>query len=318
MRLPCLILLAALLPIVPGCGRVAEEAPSTSSSLTELDGTEWVLASVDGHAPIAGSHVSMRFEKGTMGGYGGCNWYGSSYTRSGVSLRFGAIEATARACGEPDGVMRQEADLHAALRAVTAHELAPDRLELSGAGRVLVFTRRTPLPMNPADLPGTRWTLRRVRGEPVAAEPAITLELGDGTMRGFAGCRTYEGTYSAVGDRLQVSSIVMGDTECPAGEEALAREHRFLDVLGEVERYRLAGDTLEMTTAGGRSMELVRSGRQGRRPRRRRGREGAATAGIPRRCRISCASSSTMSTNCTKYPAAASAASARARSPASP
>ncbi len=55
-----------------------------------LEGTSWTLATLDGRAPLAGSNVTLGFERDRISGSDGCNHYSGSYTASGSSLRVGA------------------------------------------------------------------------------------------------------------------------------------------------------------------------------------------------------------------------------------
>ncbi len=219
---------------------------------SDVDGTEWVVATLNGRLLIVGSNITLGFEGGSIGGYDGCNWYGSRYAMTDTTIEFESVEATARACGSPPGVMEQEAAYHATLREVSTIRMIGDRLAMANrAGAdILTLMPRAWSDMNPLDLVGTAWRLRSVN-DSVTADSSMTLTLTTaGELMGFAGCRAYTGTYLARGDRIGVTSIAMTTTECNDRGAAL-REGRFTTNLSEASYYRLAVDTLEIVTAPG-------------------------------------------------------------------
>ena len=232
---------------------VARGAPPTPGSLV---GTEWELALLD-HAPTApGTRATLQFDAGRLGGYGSCNWYGATWTARDGGLRIGAVESTARGC--PDPAMAQEVALVAALGRVAASRRSGERLQLvDDVGNTLLeWTPRTIAAMAPADLVGTRW--RWTAAAPVGVR-AVVLEFVDGeSLRGFAGCRGYAGTYRARGDRIGITSLAMDDTECHEGTAAGQLEGAFLEGIGELETWRLAGDRLQLGRVDGGVMEFVR------------------------------------------------------------
>ena len=234
----------------------SNDSPRQAKSTIDLAGTEWVASSLNGRPLIDGSNVTLDFERGRLGGYGGCNWYGGSYTATPTALHIGEIGGTARACGAPAGVMQQEQAYYSALRQVATYDVVDNRLELRNGGNAMVvtLTPRARAAMNPADLVGTSWQLRAVNDTAQDAEPPITLHLTAREMSGFAGCREYTGTYQARGDRIGFPSIAMAATECKKGEAALLREGQFTTDLSEAAHYRLHGKQLEIITAPGRKL----------------------------------------------------------------
>jgi heat shock protein HslJ len=109
-----------------------------------LEGTEWVLVSLQGNSPLAGTHIWLVFEGEQARGSAGCNQYGGPYTVTGMgALTFQEFDITEQACLEPEGVMEQETVYIAALRMAVAYRLAGDRLEIqnSAGETVLAFER---------------------------------------------------------------------------------------------------------------------------------------------------------------------------------
>lgn len=231
----------------------AEGGAAARSLPIPLADTEWVLLSLDGTSPVAGTRITLEFTpERHLGGYAGCNWYGSEYTQDGDALGVAEIERTARACHEPPGVLEQENRYLRMLEASSAYQVAGDTLRTEaaeGAG-VLVFQRRKPLPMNPADLVGTQWRLDIHTDTSPAIDPPITLRFGKQDVSGFAGCRDYSGLYKADGDEIRFPQLAMAETDC-SDPKRLEREGEYTTRLSEAAHYRLGADRLELYTAGG-------------------------------------------------------------------
>jgi heat shock protein HslJ len=233
-------------------------APMQATDMTSLEDSEWTVASLDGRPLLGSSNITAHFQGGTVGGYSGCNWYGSRYTVTDSTVKFEGAESTARACGVPTGVMEQEGRYFAALREVVAVRTIGERLALvDPAGKAVVtLLPRIKLAMNPADLVGTTWRLEAVNEAAVAGTHTLAFPTS-GELSGFAGCRGYTGTWSARGDHISVTSMAMTAMECEQGTDALQREGQFTTDITEATYYRLAGDSLEIVTAPARRLTFV-------------------------------------------------------------
>jgi len=208
-----------------------------------LTNSEWVVASLDGRAPLAETRISLEFEDDRVGGYAGCNWYGGTFRRDADTLVVQELSSTARACADT-ARMDQEAAFLSLLADVRAYEVSREgRLELRDANcrQTLVLTRREALPMDPDRLVGTRWRLRSWSGPAPSPDTTATLDIDRDSARGFAGCRSYAATYEAGGDRIYVTSISMNETECALGEPALLAEGAYASALSTSTYYRLSG-----------------------------------------------------------------------------
>ena len=243
--------------IVLACTQPRESPPAKQAvDHLVLGGTDWIVVSLNGQPPIGGSNITMSFEGGSVSGYGGCNWYGSSYSARDTTVQFGTAESTSRACGTPAGVGQQEEKYHETLRRVAAIRKVDNRIALADrAGEtVLMLKPRSRAAMNPADLVGTTWVLRSVN-DTVEKNSRITLALRtEEEISGFAGCRGYTGAYSAHKDNIRVTSISMTATECNQGELALLREGQFTTDLSEASHYSQTDSSLEIITAPGRRL----------------------------------------------------------------
>lgn len=220
-----------------------------------LDGTSWVLTTLNGQAPLPGRTITAAFAEGQISGSSGCNSYFGSYTLDGNSLQIGMVGSTMMAC-PGDGVMDQEIAYLGILQAVTEARLTEGRLELATAdGRTLVFEPPAPPPV--VSLEGTQWLLTTfIEGEAAASlinGTTITLQLADGQIGGSAGCNSYGGPFSLEGDRLTLGPLVRTEMYC-GGEGVMEQEERFLDILSQTTRLELAADQLTLRAADGRSL----------------------------------------------------------------
>nr|MCU0465321.1 META domain-containing protein [Anaerolineae bacterium] len=196
-----LTVLAALVMValaLPGAVN-ADDAPTNNP----LAGTGWYLLENKGAPMIEGTSITLSFDKnGQVGGSGGCNSYGGSYTVDGNSLRFSDVFSTLMACVD-NMLNQQEADYFAALSQVTGYRrIGPERLVLDlSDGSALVFVAI------PA-LPGSAWVLiddgLPSRERLITADSGVTLTFDkDGGADIDTGCNgSYYTTY-----RLEVGAL---------------------------------------------------------------------------------------------------------------
>ncbi|MGH0034063.1 MAG: META domain-containing protein [Myxococcota bacterium] len=93
----------------------------------------------------------------------------------------------------------------------------------------------------------TPWVLTHfAEGDPAPAQPAITLQLGEGRLSGSSGCNRYT---AAVESGAEVGSLLVGPIAgtrmaCPAPIDAL--ERRYLEALEGVKRFERDADRLTL------------------------------------------------------------------------
>lgn len=220
-----------------------------------LDGTEWVLASLNGDNLVEGSNITLAFAEERVGGFAGCNSYGSQYTTMAEgSLTISLIEITLQLCQAPEGVMEQEAAYIEALQSAAAYRVMDDRLEIEdAAGRTIpVFARKGESPMNPSDLVGTEWQLLSWNGDSLIEGSTITLAFhNEYYVSGHAGCRGYVATYEASGDDIGFLWFAMMGDICTESEALMEQEGQYTTILGWATDYRLGEGKLEVLTARG-------------------------------------------------------------------
>jgi heat shock protein HslJ len=239
-----------LVALPAGCG-----TSTLSGDQASLDGSEWILAKLMGDDLVPGTQITLGFEEGRAGGFAGCNAYGGAYLAGAGALSVSALEMTAQACVEPQGVMEQEAAYLAALQQAAAYRMTGNQLEIEddAGGLLLALARKERADMDPADLLRTEWQLVSLNGASPVEGSSITLAfLDDSHATGMAGCRELAATYEASGDEIHFLSQTMGgDDSCLADEALYRQEGQYTDALTWATNYRLGEDRLEIDTARG-------------------------------------------------------------------
>ena len=94
-------------------------------------------------SPLAGTTLTARFDGSTISGQGGCNDFSGGYSVSGSNISIGALAGGMMMCGEPAGVMEQEAQYLAALQSAATFQFDGNRLTLrrGDGATAVVFSR---------------------------------------------------------------------------------------------------------------------------------------------------------------------------------
>ncbi|EYB68728.1 hypothetical protein DEIPH_ctg017orf0065 [Deinococcus phoenicis] len=111
-------------------------------------------------------------------------------------------------------------------------------------------------------LTGTTWTLTQLSDGGRLVMPGRnaqrpTLRLDARTASGNTGCNVYRAGYAARGDILRFMTLAATRRACPDRMDGL--EARFVNLMGQVNRYRLSGNTLTLF-AGSRDRLVFTSG----------------------------------------------------------
>lgn len=111
----------------------------------KLDGSAWVLTSLDGANPVPGGEPTLNFEDGLVRGNASCNQFGGEYEIKGNTLVFAeAMDMTAMACLD-EGIMDQEQAYMRMLSGEMQFESTDGQLILTNQqGNVLIFERLSP------------------------------------------------------------------------------------------------------------------------------------------------------------------------------
>lgn len=218
-----------------------------------LTRSEWVLLTLNGQAPLPGTHVSLAFAAGKLSGFAGCNHYRAGYSARDGALQFGTFVSNLAGCTTPPGVLDQERAYLDALQASTQYQVVEDRLELTDAssGQKLVYARQPArTPQDPAALAGVWWRLISMNAASPAPGAPIMLMFAGGALQGSAGCRDYAGTYTATSEGINFTFIEMLGKLCP-DESLRSQEGVYTDRLGASTRYEVNSTRLELSSDRG-------------------------------------------------------------------
>lgn len=102
-------------------------------------------------------------------------------------------------------------------------------------------------------LRNTYWKLMQLNAAPVTMaehqrEPHLIFSATEPRVAGSGGCNRIMGGFELEGDQLRLKSLAGTMMACVDG---MAQETQFLQALGQVARFRIVGDRLELTDDGG-------------------------------------------------------------------
>ena len=132
-KLGLMIFIFTLMAILAACGQGGDE-------VIDLDGTSWILTSLNGDSPIAGATFSLNFSEGQAQGTAGCNSFFGGYTQDGDSFSMPLLAMTEMYCMDPDGLMDQEGSYLQVLGQVDSFSVTGSQLRLETIdGAFLLF-----------------------------------------------------------------------------------------------------------------------------------------------------------------------------------
>ncbi|HEY4598214.1 META domain-containing protein, partial [Corynebacterium sp.] len=85
----------------------------------------------------------------------------------------------------------------------------------------------------------------------------VRFEEGKTRVIGFTGCNRFSGKYKLSGQKLTMSNLSSSRMACPE----IDQENKMLDLLGQVDSYRVAGDLLTLY-AGETAVATFRAGNE--------------------------------------------------------
>jgi heat shock protein HslJ len=247
----------AVLVMLAACALPPAPPPRTANTMTTspiqpsnlLAGTQWVLASLNGNAPVAGTQVTLNFiTESRAAGSDGCNRFNGSYTVAGNALSFGPMAGTMMAC--PPGIMTQATAFNKALAETKTFAIANDTLTLSDASGVALAAFDA---QNTA-LAGTKWNVTNYNNGRQAVVglldgTALTVGFGeDGRVAGNAGCNNYFGPFTQGEGTIALGPLASTKKLCPEPAGVMDQEAQFLKALESAATYHLDGDKLDLRT----------------------------------------------------------------------
>ena len=249
----------------PTTTSVATAVPEPSPTTSSIDGATWILESIYGQPPIAGTYTTLTVNGPHFGGFDGCNFFGGRHESGRPIINAdGDISAppfggSAMGCVSPPGILDQaDRYLDAMLQPARAR-LVDDRLHITDrSGEVaLVFVRQPPLAGRPMDLVGTSWRL--VGGDVAYGEKATTLLFLDTRVAtGATACRDYTVGYTASNGRIRMPNKGMSGSTEGCSREAVKRGHRFVEDFGWANEYSIhqvkGSERLSVRTSKGKTL----------------------------------------------------------------
>lgn len=110
------------------------------------------------------------------------------------------------------------------------------------------------VPQTTTDLNGTSWRLEAWSVSAInPADHEITAQFEDGQIGDTSAGNTYRGPYTTTSaGEFKVGELV--STKMAGSEAAMQAETTYLELLGQVRRYSLSGDTLSLLDNGGNEL----------------------------------------------------------------
>ena len=243
----------------------ATVAPEPTPTRLPVEGATWILESIDGQPPIAGTHLTLTFNEPWFGGYDGCNDFGGRH-ESGQPIieRDGTISLppaarTLQGCVTPPGILDQADRYLDAMKQDAKARVVDGRLHIiDSSGQVaLVFAREQPLVGQPRDLVGTSWRL--VDDEATYGGDATTiLFLNSWAATGTTVCRDYSIGYAASEGRIRIPYKGMSGSSEPCSSEVSRQEHEFTEDFGWADEYSInqadGSERLVVRTSRGKTL----------------------------------------------------------------
>jgi heat shock protein HslJ len=226
---------------------VAERPP-----MSTLNGTTWYLWYMNNTPVLSGTSIYAAFTinpdgaSGTMSGYAGCNNYVASFGNDmGVQTTLNAHQQ----CRQPTGTMEQEGTYMNMLSRAYGYWLTGDQLILNTGQGVLTY--RGSKPAESADqthlLVEKTWYLVSYNNtySLAGAQEPYTLFKSDGTLSGYSGCNSYQGTYTTNIHGITVGNLNATQEACPS--TALdAQELAMFVILNSAKSYQVADTVMQI------------------------------------------------------------------------
>jgi len=223
-------------------------APNTTS--LPLNGTSWLLATLNGKPALTETQVSLNFEADRLSGSDGCNRFNGGYEASDSKFSVGQnLASTMMACPEP--IMQQAAAFTQALTKAGSYQNDGKQLTLLDAdGKALaVFNAQS------QSLEGASWIVtgynngkQAVVG--VLSGSNLTASFGpDGKLSGSAGCNNYNASYKVSTNTIQIGPAATTRMMCSDPAGVMEQEMQFFKALETAAAYRIDGNFMELRTA---------------------------------------------------------------------
>lgn len=228
-----------------------QQASEPEASI-DLSGTNWVLSSLNGALPVAGTSITLQFgDDGTVFGSDGCNRYNTTYTQDGNSLTINQSAGISSMMACEEAVMNQATAYATALAETNNFTASGNQLNLRNDDQVLAtFVIDTDASTGAetgtsTELSGTSWIASSINGEMPISGTAVTIQFNaDGTAAGTDGCNQYNTTYTQDGNNLTINQAEGATTLMACPEPVMEQAAAFSTALTESTSFSMTEDEL--------------------------------------------------------------------------
>lgn len=214
-----------------------------------LGGTNWVLSTLNGQLPLAGSTITLQLgEDGSATGSDGCNRFTTTYTASRSTINFEPAASTMMAC--PEAVATQANDFMAALDAANRYQVRGGQLTLLDGTTVLATFVAAK-----ADLAGTTWLVTGYNnGREAVVSPLlgadIIVNIDDANLiSGNAGCNDFFALVQATDNVIEIDGVGATRRRCATPAGVMEQEAEFFAALESAATFTVDGDFIELRNA---------------------------------------------------------------------
>lgn len=251
-----MILLITAVLMLAGCqsATVAAEAEAEEVAApveaVGLAGTSWVMSSLGGDLPVAGTTVTLDFGgDGSVTGSDGCNRFNTTFVQSGDSLTIAQPAAsTMMACSA--SIMSQAATFMDALARTSTFTAIGNQLILMDGNEILATFVAVS-----QDLADTMWEVTAYNNGREAV-----VGLLDGTqitakfdmenmVSGNAGCNDYFAGFTVNDSAISIEPPATTFRFCESPAGVMEQEAEYLAALESAATYDVEGNQLQMRTA---------------------------------------------------------------------
>lgn len=102
----------------------------------------------------------------------------------------------------------------------------------------------------PDALADTSWSLQTLNGQPVLAEPAVTLTFADGQVGGTDGCNSFSASYTVNGEKITVDSNMVS-TMMACADPIMQQAGAYTAALMQAATFKIDGQTLTLMDGNG-------------------------------------------------------------------
>jgi heat shock protein HslJ len=109
------------------------------------------------------------------------------------------------------------------------------------------------------DLTASSWNLSQLMDQPLVPGSNITAQFtSDGKVSGSSGCNRYSGSYKISGNNIVISSPLAA-TMMACEQALMDQESAYLKALGEVQSFKIVGETLTLSDAKDKSLLVFKA-----------------------------------------------------------